>query len=408
MKNTCYYFVDDIETSFVINDIKRFSKQYENIVLFSAEIIDDKSGLPTNVTVIDNFIDWSKFNKLKIVITQFWTLIYLYISEILALKKFLPLKESIALLCSNIYKAEEVKRHLNERKIHVKSDSLFYSFWFYDCIYLAYLKRIHFAPKIITRAHGGDVFEERSSLRGKVLFRNFQMKHFDYVFSVSKIGADYLRKKYGNFKSKIQVSYLGTVEHKHLNEINNEVFTLVSCAKIRDIKRVYLIAEALMYINFPLVWYHLGDENLDAHNDPTVEIYVQNMLKLKENKHVKSIQLGQLSNEEIFEFYTKTKCNLFISLSATEGIPVSMMEAISFGLPILSTDVGGCNEIVNEQTGILIPSRTTCKEVAKLLFDFKYSNKNTSQYRIGVKSFWLKYFSENKNYSELMKVIRKI
>lgn len=406
MKNTCYYFVDDIETSFVINDIKRFSKQYENIVLFSAEIIDVKSGLPTNVTVIDNFIDWSKFNKLKIVITQFWTLIYLYISEILALKKFLPLKESIALLCSNIYKAEEVIRHLNERKIHVKSDSLFYSFWFYDCIYLAYLKRIHFAPKIITRAHGGDVFEERSSLRGKVLFRNFQMKHFDYVFSVSKIGADYLRKKYVKFQSKIQVSYLGSDEPKHLNEINNEVFTLVSCAKIRDIKRVYLIAEALMYINFPLVWYHLGDENLDAHNDPTVEIYVQNMLKLKENKHVKSIQLGQLSNEEIFEFYTKTKCNLFISLSATEGIPVSMMEAISFGLPILSTDVGGCNEIVNNITGILIPENLPAESIAKSIIEFKDSAMNNNDYRKNIRTFWIENFNQTTNYSKFFELIK--
>ena len=406
MRNSCYYFVDDIETSFVINDIKRFSKQYENIVLFSAEIIDDKSGLPANVTVIDNFIDWSKFNKLKIVITQFRTLIYLYISEILALKKFLPLKESIALLCSNIYKAQEVKRHLCEKEIDVENDSLFYSFWFYDCIYLAYLKRIHFAPKIITRAHGGDVFEERSSLRGKVLFRNFQMKHFDYVFSVSKIGADYLRKKYGNFKSKIQVSYLGSDEPTHLNEINNEVFTLVSCAKIRDIKRVYLIAEALMYIDFPLVWYHLGDENLNANNDPTVEIYVQNMLKLKENKHVKSIQLGQLSNEEIFEFYSKTKCNLFISLSATEGIPVSMMEAISFGLPILSTDVGGCNEIVNNITGILIPENLPAESIAKSIIEFKDSAMNTNDYRKNIRTFWIENFNQTTNYSKFFELIK--
>lgn len=406
MKNTCYYFVDDIETSFVINDIKRFSKQYENIVLFSAEIIDDKGGLPTNVIVIDNFIDWSKFNKLKIVITQFWTLIYLYFSEILALKKFLPLKESIALLCSNIYKAQEVERHLNEREIHVEADSLFYSFWFYDCIYLAYLKRIQLAPKIITRAHGGDVFEERSSLKGKVLFRNFQLKYFDYVFSVSKIGANYLGNEYRNFKSKIKVSYLGSDEPKHLNELNDEVFTLVSCAKIRDIKRVYLIAEALMYINFPLVWYHLGDENLDAQNDPTVETYVQNMLKLQENKYVKTIQLGQLSNEEIFEFYTKTKCNLFISVSATEGIPVTMMEATSFGIPVLSTDVGGCNEIVNKTTGILIPEDMQAESIAKSIIAFKDSTMNTKDYRKNIRSFWLENFNQTTNYSTFFELIK--
>ena len=406
MRNTCYYFVDDIETSFVINDIKRFSNQYENIVLFSTEIIDDKGVLPTNVTVIDNFIDWAKFNKLKIVINQFWTLIYLYLSEIIALKKFLPLKESTALLCSNIYKAQEVKRHLSEREIHVESDSLFYSFWFYDCIYLAYLKRINFAPKIICRAHGGDLFEERSSLKGKVLCRNFQLKYFENVFSVSKIGAEYLRKKYQSFQSKIQVSYLGSDEPKQLNEINKDLFTLVSCANIRDIKRVYIIAEALIYIDFPMVWYHLGDQNLDAHNDPTIEVYKQNMLELKNNSNVQTIQLGQLANEEIFEFYRNTPCNLFISLSETEGIPVSMMEAISFGIPILSTDVGGCNEIVNHTTGILFPENISGKLVAKTISDFRYSTLNTDLNRIKIKNFWEEFFNQNTNYSKFFEQIK--
>lgn len=47
--------------------------------------------------------------------------------------------------------------------------------------------------------------------------------------------------------------------------------------------------------------------------------------------------------------------DLFVNMSLSEGIPVSIMEAISFGIPIIATNVGGNAEIVNDETGVLIP-----------------------------------------------------
>ena len=43
----------------------------------------------------------------------------------------------------------------------------------------------------------------------------------------------------------------------------------------------------------------------------------------------------------------------FILPSYAEGLPVSILEAMSYGLPILSTPVGGIPEIVTSQIGIL-------------------------------------------------------
>jgi glycosyltransferase involved in cell wall biosynthesis len=118
--------------------------------------------------------------------------------------------------------------------------------------------------------------------------------------------------------------------------------------------------------------------------------------------------MGYTENKDVLDFYTQNSVNLFISLSAAEGIPVSIMEAISFGIPVLSTDVGGCSEIVNENTGLLIPLNTSCKEVANLLFEFKNSTKNTPQFRQNVREFWINNFDEIKNYSELISEINKI
>jgi len=112
-----------------------------------------------------------------------------------------------------------------------------------------------------------------------------------------------------------------------------------------------------------------------------------------------------MSNEEILAFYKETPIDLFISLSEAEGVPVSMMEAISYSIPILSTDVGGCKEIVIEETGILIPLHTEMSKVAKIIKEFKDSPRNTSEFRKGVRKFWDNNFNVKKNYTSLFETI---
>lgn len=405
MQDLLLYFVDDIETSFVENDIKLMSKEFEQLIILSTETIPRNIMLPSNVNVIDEYINWKNFNKIALLCQNIFNFLTIYISECKSLGKVLPLRESMAILASNAFKANEIKRQLNLRNVKPNKQTLFYSFWFYDCIYLAWLKNERYAHKIISRAHGGDVFEERSSLSGKILFRNFQFKLFDHVYSVSKLGTNYLKYKYPNHTQKISTAYLGSKDPKFTNPFESEVFTIVSCAKIRDIKRIYLIAEALMYIDFPIVWYHLGDENLDAKNDPTVAIYKNNINNLKSKSNVTVHLLGQLNNDLIFNFYSNTALNLFVSLSSTEGIPVSMMEAISYGIPILSTDVGGCNEIVNSETGILVHKDIDAKDVAQIITNFKDSEMNTNDWRKRIKSYWSKTFNQDNNHLNFINLI---
>jgi len=409
------YFVDEILTPFVINDIKRIAEKVDTIYLFSVETLEGKDALPSNVVVFENFIDWENFKPLKIVFQNFWSILGIYLSECAALKKILPLKKSIALLASNIYKAECVRERLNGECSMLNGNQpstihhppfTYYSFWFYDCIYLAWMKKKGWIQKAITRAHGGDLFEERGSLSGKIVFRHFQFKYLDKVLSVSQMGAKYLQEKYRDYSAKVETVYLGSTYQEKLNSfpISNE-FVIVSCAKIRNIKRIHKIAEMLTHIQIPITWYHIGDENLHAKNDPTIPTYQAQKEKLKSNPNVQFVPLGIMDNQAVFEFYASTPTNLFISLSEAEGVPVSMMEAISFGIPILSTGVGGCREIVTEQTGMLIPLETSMEKVAQIVYEFKDSPKNTPEFRFGVRKFWEEHFDAEKNYKDLFEIL---
>lgn len=73
-----------------------------------------------------------------------------------------------------------------------------------------------------------------------------------------------------------------------------------------------------------------------------------NQLNLKN----KFILLGKIENASK---YLKAY-DIYISSSVKEGLPYSILEAMSAQLPIIATKVGGIPELINEQNGILVQS----------------------------------------------------
>ncbi len=49
------------------------------------------------------------------------------------------------------------------------------------------------------------------------------------------------------------------------------------------------------------------------------------------------------------------KFDVFLLYSKWEGLPLSILEAMSFGLPIVASDIKGNNELVSDANGILVP-----------------------------------------------------
>jgi glycosyltransferase involved in cell wall biosynthesis len=61
------------------------------------------------------------------------------------------------------------------------------------------------------------------------------------------------------------------------------------------------------------------------------------------------------------------EADIFASLSLSEGIPIALMEAMSFGLPVVATDVGGVSELINDgSSGSLIPNKGIHEAASRL------------------------------------------
>ena len=93
---------------------------------------------------------------------------------------------------------------------------------------------------------------------------------------------------------------------------------------------------------------------------------------------------GFQDNEKIMDFYRNNPIDIFINVSTNEGVPVSIMEAISFGIPIIATNVGGTNEIViNNITGWLVDKDKVEKELPDALMAY-YQLIKMKKIRFGI------------------------
>jgi glycosyltransferase involved in cell wall biosynthesis len=82
-------------------------------------------------------------------------------------------------------------------------------------------------------------------------------------------------------------------------------------------------------------------------------------LRNKVEEYVKASQfsnhfqfLGELRRDDVFKVLKQS--NLFVLIANWEGFPRSILEAMSCGLPVVASDVGGVSEVVDNSCGLLV------------------------------------------------------
>jgi len=113
-------------------------------------------------------------------------------------------------------------------------------------------------------------------------------------------------------------------------------------------------------------WHHIGEDELDGQ---LMNLAAQELGPAGIHYEF----LGMMPNEKVFEIYHQTQPDLFINASKSEGLPVSVMEAMSFGIPVIATAVGGTPEIVKDGfNGFLLRQDPTAEEIAEAIKKYHF------------------------------------
>ncbi len=388
-------FPYNIGEPFFETELPFLSKKFDKIILFSVNgKINEKEtrSYPKNV---DCYPLSCNHNRIK------YTLLGLFSKqEIFNLKEIKGKKKLSAayLLGKNnsIYK-KIYKILLNILK---PDDSvLIYSYWLTLGISAIRLKqrlscRFGHDIKLVSRCHGYDVYSEMMPFN----FHPFQetiISFYDLVAPCSEFGANYLKAKYPCVKEKIQSYRLGTIDYGISTFSNEKCKVLVTCSGLRPVKRLDLFANAFVILaheNENIRWFCIGDGEQKSR---IIDI-------LQKGKVLDKVEMvGNIPNSEIFNIYKKMNFYFFINVSASEGIPVSIMEAISFGIPVIATDVGGNSEIVEDSNGYLIKKDIAPEELSNFIKEVlnldgeSYLNK-----RVNARKKWNSYYNASINYEK--------
>lgn len=313
---------------------------------------------------------------------------------------FHTLRHLIAFMTKGISSFSYAKKWVKSNLTH-RDEITFYSYWLYYEAYTAIKLNNYFLNNGITisRCHGFDLYASRHS-KSYLPLRNYIYRNVNYIFPISYNGKDYLQNEIEEkFPTEINVHYLGTLNfgiQQQKDNFNHRI-KIVSCSRLVSLKRVELIIDTLSLISgVEIEWTHFGG----GEKYKVLSEYANEKLKLKQN--ITYLITGEISNKEILDQYRKNYYDIFVSVSETEGLPVSIMEAISFGIPVIATDVGGTNEIVqNNVNGWLINKDFDVKDLANIIIDFNsMSNEEKMHYRKQARNIWMNKFNAEHNYKK--------
>jgi len=95
-----------------------------------------------------------------------------------------------------------------------------------------------------------------------------------------------------------------------------------------------------------------------------------------------------------------------VNLSIVEGLPVSIMEAISHGIPVVATAVYGVPEIVvNGYNGITLPVQFTSEQLDAALLHVMANASEVTMMRKHARALFEELFDAEKNYNGFAKEI---
>lgn len=396
------------EETFLVPELKILSSRFE-IILIPMRAEGARLEQPRGVSVIDSYGRKPRWWKVYLASLAPFT--------ICSSRFWLEIKSSPWILKNPAALIDLVKGHIVRKRLAkwmeksnarplLNSCQIIYTYWFGPetaaaLDYASSNKRI----KIITRAHGWDLYKERRG-SGYIPFREESIRKIDKVFLISRHGVEYLTYHYPNYRKKFICSPLG-IEDRGICRVSSDqdVFRVISCSYISLVKRLDRIAAVLAHVagktNKRIEWFHIGDGNERAE--------ISSLIKATFPENAKAEFIGNISNEEVFEFYARQPLDLYIMLSQSEGRPVALMEAISVGLPVAATRVGGIPELICDGfNGLLFDLNESDQVIAEAILRIVNSPNNGLKMGHSSRLMWKSTSSARENFQQFSGWLERI
>lgn len=329
----------------------------------------------------------------------FSKLAWLEVSYILSNIKLRYFFSSLKVALVSLENAKLIRRVLLKKlELSHSNNTVIYSYWGDDgaiaAAQLADHPKVH---KVVTRVHGWDVYFDVHT-PPYLPFRSLLQKKCHGIYPISEKGKRTIENVWSVPITNVVTARLGVDQQAKRTKERRGVFTLVSCSNVIPLKRVQLIAESLVSLNREIKWVHFGA-------GPEFES-VSTFVAASKKDHHEIVLFGSVDNAVVLDFYRANRVDLFINASTTEGIPFSIMEAISFGIPVLATNVGGNSEIVDDSNGRLLPANPSPEEIVFQLERFMDMDETAYQ-NFAAASYqkWENDFNAEKNFTEFSEAI---
>lgn len=262
----------------------------------------------------------------------------------------------------------------------------------------------HADNAVVSRVHRYELYDDAFARPFQPWTKMYQQLR--RVIPIAQHGMDYLRQQ-GIPKERLYLSRLGVIGQSVRTYASSDgVLRLVSCSSISHVKRLPFTAHVIQAFamdcpDLCIRWTHFGD-------GPERPLLEAELRKAPANLQVDL--RGQVNNEEVIRHYATHPVDLFILFSSSEGLPVSIQEALSMGIPVLATDVGGVSEAIasSGDNGALIASTDSAElaahRIRALLVDTPESQRN--QRREASFNCWAERFNATKNHRTLAHALR--
>ena len=286
---------------------------------------------------------------------------------------------------SNILPIRWLKTIYQIIKNGIKSDLIFVNGLGIESAVANLLLRKRIIRKIV-----GDPVWERAYNQKKTLdtFDNFQINKHPLIIEIQKLtrnwsinSAELIITPSDNlknfvtgigFKNMIIKINNGVDIKANINQLSNKTdINIIIISRLVIQKNIDLVIHAFKVLNEKNVKLNIVGDGGEFNNLQKLihDLELQDKVKI----------LGKIDNNKIGELLRTS--DLFIQASNYEGLPHSLLEAINYNVPILSTEVGGCKDLINSgERGFIISSPPEEKLIAENI-SFIINNRSEAEKR---------------------------